>query len=66
MTDTRFDKWVITGQSASFQRTGKNVELEIDGDDLEVRIDEGYGYSACNTVAWIPLDLLRKLLEGAP
>lgn len=66
MSDARIDGWKVdaNGRSASRSSRGKDVEIEVDEDDLEVRIDEGRGYTANNMIAYIPLDLVRQLLAA--
>lgn len=66
MSDARIDGWKVSegGRAASRSARGKVVEVEVDGDDLEVRVDEGSGYNQYGTVAFIPLDLVRQLLAA--
>lgn len=61
------DKWRVSesGRSASVSKPGHEVEIEIDDDSLEVRIDEGRGYMAHSMAAYIPIEVLRRLLDAA-
>ena len=50
---------------ASRQRRGSSVEVTLDKEDLEVRVDEGSGYLSQTTTAYVPLDILVRMLQHA-
>lgn len=59
-------EWTFSESGLAASRKGKHthVELEIDGSDLEVRIDDGHGYGALSLYTFVPLEVVRRLLAA--
>ena len=48
---------------ASQERRGRSVEVSVDPDGIEVRIEEGSGYMSQSCSATIPIDILIRLMQ---
>ena len=50
---------------ASKRTPGKEVEIYIDKEDIEVRVEEGRGYLSQNCTAYVPVEIMIEMLRHA-
>jgi hypothetical protein len=51
--------------SASRQAPGQTIDVEVEPEGMGIRVDEGRGYCAQTTNAYVPMDVVIRLIERA-
>lgn len=51
--------------SAGYNGRGPSIEIDVDNETINVRVDEGSGYMAQQTTCNIPIEVMVRLIEHA-